>query len=272
MNIYEHQCYIAVINSYIDIIKSTGRKITYQKLAQEIGVQKPYFSKVMSKQTNLSQDQLYKICQYLQIKDEKYRYMTLLLEKERTGVEKRKKELSKEIAHYQSKFIQTKSYLEASIIEEQTQTINDYYLTAYAQIIHIAFSISKFSKKPEELRKELNLSQERFQSVISILLENEIIQYKDERYTSTRKSLHLSPDSTIFQAWLGQMRALSAQRNLQIDKSQKYNFSVVFSSDENAYKEIKTKFMKFISTIEKSVKKSENQQVYQLNFDLHEWL
>jgi len=50
-----------------------------------------------------------------------------------------------------------------------------------------------------------------------------------------------------------------------------YNFSVVFTADEDVRRRVQGRFLRFLKEVEDEVKQARAEDVYQLNFDLFKW-
>jgi len=86
-----------------------------------------------------------------------------------------------------------------------------------------------------------------------------------------RDNIHLPKGDPAYVPWRTQLRTMSLARAMQLSNDQSYFFSVVLSSDEKTKQEIQQRFMEFISSIQKLVSDSKQEELYTINFDLLPW-
>ena len=84
------------------------------------------------------------------------------------------------------------------------------------------------------------------------------------------KELHLPSNHNLFPVHRKLLRLKSLEKMENADDSA-YSLSVVFSADEQTKQQIKTEFIKFLKKAHKLVEGAPEKEVFQLNFDLHNW-
>src|SRR5262245_46180961 len=105
--------YRHVLRQFIHEKKATWTSLTDQEIAKNCGIQKSYFSRVLSGHADLSADQIFKIADYLGLKPVELKYVQLLLEYARSSVPKRREKLQREIDHVRLKLLDPSSVLNA---------------------------------------------------------------------------------------------------------------------------------------------------------------
>ncbi len=274
MNIYTQTDYRSVLRSAVAERKGFDPDFGFHKLADAARVQKPYLSKVIGGNANLNSDQLYAICRSLKFGEEQHEYMQLLLELERSGLEERRKELRTKIDRIADSKRDSSAHLAAKAVQpDQTNSalLADYYLDPMVQIVHVALSVERYSLNPVLLCKEFHLDGPQIHSIISSLERMGLVVRENNRLIPRETSLHLPKSSPIFRAWRNQLKLLSTQKLNQLTEKDGYSFSVVFSASENTRKEIHSKFLEFLKSIESLVGEAKSKNVYQMSFDLFPW-
>lgn len=269
--------YRNIIKNFIEKRKSSGEKYSFQEFAKRINIQKTYLSKVFSRQADLSSDQIYLATLEMNLIGDAKDLFLLSWEYERTGLEQRRKELSESIEKLQLNIQidqqKTDKHLDLkpSVLSEDELRL--YYLNPLNQIIHIALGLKRFQKKVNELEKHLKISTEQLNSSLNVLEQLALISRGDKIILLKRK-LHLSRKSELFWPWKTQLSLMALQHCRSItDNEHSYNFSVVFSADEETRKNIMAQYFDFLKKIEQMVQDCpEPENVYQLNFDLFPWV
>jgi len=271
VNIFNKINYRLIIKEIVENKKKIDPKINFQSLSTHARIQKAYLSQVINGHRDLNQDQLYLTCDYLELKDHEVKYLRLLLEYSRSALADRKSVLKKKIREMQDEYSSTSKTID---VDEQKITNNErdlYFLEPLHQLVHIALTISSFRKDLKLLAKSLHLPHQRVIDCIQNLEKMEIISTQNGKITDLAPNMHLSPDSPIFKAWKSSLNMLAQSRIHLTNAEDKYDFSVVFSADDETKREIHQAFMQFLKKIKKNVEKAPAKEVYQMNFDLFRW-
>lgn len=275
MQIYEYDCYRTYIREWVEEKKQLGFKVTFQGLAEKIGVQKAYLSRVLKKDADLSSDQAYLLTKELALSPPESKYFLLLLEYSRTSLMKRKKSLKAEIKDAQERYFYTDNHLDKEslklIKEESLELRKSYHLNPYNQLVHVALTIDRFKENPEKLRESLNISQNEFNQVIEYLKRCGFILFKDGRFFVLDSALHLSRDSKNFWPWFQQMINLAHSRSRSLNTQENLNFSVTFSGNQETFSSFRSDMLKLLEKFQKKVEKAPSEDLYQLTFELMNW-
>lgn len=269
--IYKYLEYREYIRDFIEKKKRLGDKITYESLANSLRIQKSYLSKVLSGRARLSSDQAYLLTKFLKLDNEGLEYFNLLIELDSTSLEVRKIEISKKIEAIQQKKNRPKEHLNSDKIFNEPDT-SKYYFDPLHQLIHIALTIKEFQKEPEKILKRLNISKERFNTVLTNLEKMQIIAINEKKIDILVDNVHLDEDSNIYWPWKNQLGDLIKRRLQYENKKEDISFSATFSCDKNTFLTIRENFFKMLEETQISVSRSESKRMYQLNFDLFNWL
>ena len=101
-NLYDYTCYRDLLKKIIELRKTEERPIAMKDLAKAIRVQPPYVSKVFKQKAHFSPDQLYLIKAFLDIPQDLFKYLELLLSFETSSLKARQDELKEEIKNIQT--------------------------------------------------------------------------------------------------------------------------------------------------------------------------
>ncbi|MCO4794243.1 MAG: TIGR02147 family protein [Bacteriovoracaceae bacterium] len=271
MNIFNELDYRDVLRKTIEERKKIDSSITYQSMASHMRIQKAYLSQVIKGVRDLNQDQLYLAAQFLNFTSEESEYLKLLLDYARCALKDREKNLLKEIKVWQKQKNKTSEYIDVEELTEREINREDYYLDPMNQVIHMGLHCEEFRKDPMKLAERTFLPKKRVSDYIQNLERMGIITMSEKGIQLIDVELHLPKDSPIFHSYKSQCYTNTMNRLKQLEDSKTYNFSVVFSGDENVRKEISTQFMKFLSKTKKLVSASKSKEVFQMNFDLFSW-
>ena len=269
-NIFYFKDYRKIVKNLVFHRNQIGDKLTYQKLAEMIGVQKSYLSQVLAGRAHFSADQIYLLCEAFHLDSEQQTYLQLLLDYEKSGVSKRKSQLAERIKKMQSEKQSPEKQLEAPEVRFESFS-DEYFINAMIQKVHLGLEIEHFSQNPQDLRAQLGLSTERFTSIIETLQRMGLVEYRNGRYKARNTHYNLSKESPIYQAWVSQQRTLFFQRYLQLSTQQAFTYTVTFSATEATRQELEKQFMDFLKSAEKSVIGAPAKRLYQMNFDLMPW-
>lgn len=272
MKIYEFSNYKSFLKEYIEVRKSIGSPLTYQEIASKLRIQKSYLSKVLNGDANLNRDQAFLLAEYINLKPDELIFLNLLIDYERSGLEENRAYLSKQIKNIQNEKTQSVDYLEKQVSNLSSNEIQEYYLLAETQLIHLSLSISKYQRDPRSLINDLRINEQTLNSSIDLLERLNFIEIKNKIIKLKKSNLHLSPNSPFFYQWQTQFKQKSIEWNKSLNPEDKYNFIASFTGEAKDKENIRIEFMKFLKKVEKIVSKSKSNELYQLNFDLFKWL
>lgn len=269
MDIYKYLKYKEFIKDWVEVKKELNLKITYQKLAQEIGVQKTYLSKVLNSDAHLNSDQLYKLSKSMTLNKEEGEYLLLLLDLARTSLKEREEILLKKIQRIQASKLETTQYIKKSTLSDESKS-HLYFLNPWTQIIHIGLTIPVFQKKPQELMEALGLSDNEFQRILKTLEDQGIIEVS-KNIKILQDSVHLMRSSPYFWSWYNQITTLSREHFRKLNDKDDLNFAVTFSANEEARLKLKKLLLQFLEEAQDIVEDSPSESLYQINIDLGSW-
>jgi uncharacterized protein (TIGR02147 family) len=271
LSIYATIDYRKALRTLVEARQISDRTLTFQSLAESTRIPKSYISKVLSGSANLSSDQAFALGKALGLSPEEMKYFLLLLERERSGLKERQRELDSEISFIQEKHLQTKVHLSNAGLTELSPDYSLYYLPPWAQIVHIGMTIPKFAKNPDLLRDTLDIGGTEFLYTIRTLEKMKLLTPQKNGYEVALPKTHISPDSPYYRAWKIQQDALANSAFLNRRDAKHYGYSVTFSATEAVRDEFRRKFLKMLQEAQELAAKSDCESVFQMRFDLFSW-
>jgi len=263
-----------VIAELVTRQKRISKGFNFSKLAEVLGIQKTYMSKIMNGHGQLNTDQVYTLSDFFNLTKEEHDYIILLIEHERTGLAKRKRFLEKKIASIQAEHRSTKKALQAKFSEGREANLNaEYYLDPFMTVAHIFLTLPRYAGDTKKVAQKLNFSEAYSKKIFSTLEQIGLIEKlnKPDCYRVVEDHLHLASDSWLTTPYHALFRMTSVQHLMKLSPEERFAFSVTFSADPNTRKFVHEAFLKFLREIEPAVKAAPSEDVYQLNFDLFSW-
>lgn len=246
-------------------------RFTYDRMAKACGIQKTYLSRVLnSEDSHLSEDQLYLAATYLGLTKQERKYLQLMRSRQKSSSVQYQAEIQSEMDTFRQANERSEHHLSAEPINSEVE-LAQYYLDPNLMLAHIFLTVEKFRKDLKLLARQLNLSAEYLTDILMKLEQMKLIKLSADGYVLLKDSTHLSVDSPFYFPFRCMQRVKSLDRIQKVPKEKSYNFSVVFSADEATRREIKTKFLSLLETIEKVSRSAPAEDVYQINFDLFDW-
>ncbi len=272
MNIFRYLNYKTILKAKIKELKEVRQgRFTFEALSRACRVQKTYLSKILNHDGNLNSDQLFRACEFLRFSEEEIDYIFLVYEYENTQVESRKKKIHQKIQFYKSKYEATESHIEVETqTVSSTQDLTNYYADPNFILVHMFCTVERFAKNPSLIGEHLNLSQKRILEVIDDLCKIGVLRKMNGSVQVLKDNTHLSKLNVLYKVYRSQMR-LKALEKLNENESSNYSFSVVFSSVPSVRVNIQERFMAFLKETQKAVQSNEEEEIYQMNFDLLSW-
>lgn len=267
------------IKDYRDVIKrrqlqlknTLGKHYTLANLADEIQVQRPYLSKVMSKHADLSDDQLFLAIEFLKFNFNESHYIRLLHQYQRSGIKGRKEKIKNEIEDYRKKLLNADEHL-TSIINKESPNLEKYFLNPNVQLVHMFLTIEAFRKDYQKIANYLDLSIKDVEAILEELILLNLIKIEDASVDIQKEHLFLPKSSPLFQAH-HLMSKINAQNKLnKVSKDKKNEISTIFTCNQETTQKIRLELVEFLKKVEKLVTEDQHPtEVLQLNLDLFPW-
>lgn len=272
MLIYSSTDYKAILkDSLLEKKAVLGSHYTFQRMATACRIEKAYLSRTLNGDAHLNADQLHLACRFLGFSSEEEDYLHLLLRQTRAAVPSYRKKLEKEIRSLQKRVNLTESHIKAEPHAKDSVEMMEYFLDPNVQLVHMFLTVKRFAEDPKLIAPILQITMDRVLELVAKLERLEFIQLRGSSYQVLRNNLHLSSESHHFRLYRQLTRLKSMERLQNLSNDQAYSFSVSFSATTKVRKQLQDEFMKFLSKAEASVKQSDGEDVFQMNFDLFPW-
>jgi hypothetical protein len=276
MNIFKETSYRRIVDEVIKERRRDDPSWTFQALAEATRIPKSYVSKVMHQTAHFSADQLFLVCDHLEFDESESAYVQLLLEWERCGVERRKRQLKARLAAMQAAALDTKHHLKAGAAGTfAPEALEKYYLDPMNQVVHMGLSVPALARDLPRLAAKLEVPLKVVTSIVERLERLGVVERTASGTLRTlRPNLHLPKDSPVYRAWLAQLKLLAADRLLRRPRPEDYSFSVSFSATPAVKVQLQAEFLQLLKRAEalvEGVAPAEREGAFQMSFELFAW-
>ncbi|MGE0173780.1 MAG: DUF4423 domain-containing protein [Oligoflexales bacterium] len=252
--------------------KAASSRFTFERLAQACRIHKTYLSRVLNSEgTHLSDDQLYRASQFLGLTKRDREFLFLLHSYQRSDIKERQEELWSKITTFQ----QSKQKSESRLTfrnEHSEREIAEYYYDPNMKLVHMFLKVRRFQNNVHLIADCLGLSYDYLTSILAKLESHGLIVLDGDSYKVISGDVtHLTADSPLFKAYRVGQKVRTLDRIQKLENKRSYNFNVVFTSSEDVREEIQKKFIKWLQEVQSLAISSEDQEVYQMSFDLFDW-
>lgn len=272
MNIYDELDYkVALRKALDDRKKCLGQRFTYERVAERVGLQKTYLSRMLrSDGPHLNVDQLFKLAEVLELERDERDYLHLLLEHERSQVEGRKQELQQAINAIRQRQQRSEAHIKMAG-ELNTNERAEYFLKPDLQLVHMFLCIERFRCDTAKVAGKLGLSLEELRTHLITLERLNLIELDGDKVMVCREQAHLPVESPLCAGSRVLMRLKAMQRYERLSAERSYNFGVVFTATESERLWLREEFLKILSQLKDRCDAAPAEEVYQMSFDLFDW-
>lgn len=272
--IYDFRDYKEALQQVLKKTKSRDPKITLRSLATKVRVQYTYLSRVLnSKQTHLSEDQLYALSATLQLFPEEIEFLFLLRSYQTTEIPNRREAIFAKIEN----IAQQKKARAVAVGDGSVGSNHDlhYLLNPICVIIHAALFIKDYQKNPRVLCAYLGISVADLREVLRVL---DSAGYIDVDPTDAFKVLvvkskrpHFTRTHPLMRAHQSLLKNAMNGRLAQTPEEVKESRMVTFTGDEKFFETLRKLFDEFMKNVHKCSTEGKDAHLYQLNFDFLRW-
>lgn len=246
--------------------KVLPKRYTFLQLSRACRVQKTYISNVLLGRGHLNSDQLYSACEYLNLGGQETEYLMTFAERQKSISSTRKRYLDAKLAQAKSSLLQTTKVLPEA--KERAKHLEKYYSDVTAQIFRIFLTIPEIQAQPAKIREKLQLSDRRFNEIIELLESLGLVSLNKSEIRSVETDLHLPAGESIFPSFHLMREIVLLQRFLTNLDQRDYNFSVVFSADEETREKIRVKLLDLVKSVHTLVGVSAKREVFSMSLNL----
>lgn len=271
MTIYNSWNYRAILAEQSRILKGQRPGFTLQRLAQKTNLQAPYLTNVLKERAHLSHDQAYVVANEMGFSPEERDHLLLLIEWERSGLKQRQTELKTKIEAQRREKLKSKAVLQKENLEPTSSDETRFFLNPYYTILNAFMAVERLSQSPSEIAQALHVSPIQIELWLKDLEQMGFLNRTKTGYQKLKRNFHLSKESPLCQPHQNLMSQISARHMQSLPESEKFNFNLIFSADEDTRDQIQAEYLKFLKAIEGLVKKAPSQNIFGLSFDLFRW-
>lgn len=274
MNVFRSLNHRQILTDFLSVQRSAGDKLSFSALADLIGVQKTYVSRIMAGTACWSADQAFAIAIELAMQPDEQEYFLLLVEIERTGLESRRKALQKQLRELRRRNLRSHKALESKVLQFDAALMAEYFADPYHSLVHVYLSLAKYRKNMAQLARVLGLTLPHVQRILHRLEEMGVVRYLSSRdeVEVLRPNVLTPTDAVLVPAHQSLFRAFSLDRLHRCPTERKNTFSAVFSGDSHLQETLWSEFLEYLKKVEAAAQNSrEDNEVFYLQFDLFPW-
>ncbi len=272
-NLYSFSNYKVLLKERLSSLRKEKPALSWRSIAEKINIQATYLSKSLNDdRTHLSEDDLFRICEWLDLTTSDIEFVLLLRAANTTQDRNRKEFLLNKLQDLKKKRI-----ISADFVDAQVQTLNhdmNYLLDPITVLIHIALFIPKYKKDPLQLCSQLGITQAKLKKSLQALSNCDFIILGKKQFEVVSvysKSPHFGREHPLTRTHQTGLKSTLMSRLNQTAEEAKESFVVTFTMDDKGFNASKEAFADFIKKIQGISKSSRHEKLYQLNFDLLEW-
>jgi uncharacterized protein (TIGR02147 family) len=236
------------------------------KIADAIGCQNGYVSRVLNGAADFSSEQGLKISSFLGLNQNEQSFFILLIEKERAGTKELKDFYSKKLQKDREDFFNIKSHVgEARTLTDFEQSV--YYSSWHYLAVHMLITLDGFSEK-KVIAEAIGASEETVSKILLFLLQTGIITEKNRSLKAGVTQIHLNRESPLIRQHHTNLR-IAAIQTLHNDSATDVHYSTLSTLSRNDCEKIRVLIMATIQSYTSIVKPSKEEELYGFNIDFY---
>ena len=250
MDFYRHLNYRDLISAH-----SKTLDLSYKKIAEACSIHTSFFSRVMVKKADFSDEQLYLIAGFLRLDGEETDYLQLLGQYDRSSHHKHKKYIKDKIKIIQQRKTKTAERHDTNSLQDDFHTAVAYYSDMIHSQIHMYLSIPQFARDPQLIISKLNIRQETLNKSLAILENLRIIKKNGTSYEILKDHIHLDEDHPLSQSVNVNFRMDSIRAIREGKRPENFHFSACFTTNDETRRKIRTFLSDLVSSCREEVVK-----------------
>lgn len=271
MSLYKHLSYRMALTEIIDSRRHSPEKFTLRELAESSGLQPSFLTNVLKGRFDFNADQLYAVAVELGLAEIERRYLSLLLEFERSTHKPRREELRKEIEHSRNEQRKSERHLTAKPVELSHDAQAEYYLDPFVQIVHVLLNLAPYNETPEKLAGAIGVTSGHLTQIFDVLLRIGYIRRFGSTYEVIGRNKHLPRENPLCGPHQALLRLKSIDQMQRLSASEMYSFSATITGTDETREQLREVWLGFLKRAEAIVKPAPSQKAFQINFDLFPW-
>lgn len=262
LNIFEYLDYKDVIKA--EIRANSDIRGYQSKLAHAANCQTSFLSQVLNGTVHLTPDQVMGISHFWGLTDQQEDFWFLLLQYARAG----KTELQTYLKKKLDKILDIERDIAQKIKGESVSNPEEaslYYSGWYWIAVHVILSIPEYQSS-EKIAERLKLSLPFVNHVIAELLRMGFIQKEKQKFSVTKKNVHLPKDSHLLGIHHSNWRSYAIQK-IHTRDHDAFHYSVVHGLSKKDFESVKALLLKFVEESNKIVRPSSEEEMIFVGLD-----
>lgn len=259
-----HDSYRSIIREIVEARAAKKDGMSFTKLANVCRIQRSYLSQVINLKNHFSNDQLYSICEALELPKSQRDYLLLLSEYERCRNTERKNFLQQKIL----KLKQAESKSTSGMSEALRDALDDYFCDPWAEIILNFFRIEHYAKNPDEVREVLGITRRRWDIVMKTLRDCQFVVDGADRILTPQGFPVPEENSPADRIRHIMARMRVAQQKLKQRYIDDFLYNLWYTTTRDAKKQIKINQLHLLQRIHEEARHTKQEKIYQLTLDV----
>ncbi len=271
MSLFKHLKYRAALEDLIGSRRSLPGKFTLKGLADSAGLQASFLTNVLKGRFDFNADQMFAVCEALEVSSVEREYLLLLLEFERSVLKARRDELKKRIDEIRKEHQRSEKHLTVKSLEQAADERVQYYLDPYAQLTLVHLNIAPYDRHPDKLTSVLGISPAHLGEILKILIKTGDVKAEGAVYKVVARNRHLPKSNPLSGPHLALMRLKALDQIQRLSPEQSFSHSVTFTGTDETKEALSDAYLNFLKKAEGLVKPARSEKVFQMSFDLFPW-
>ena len=249
------------------LIQASGRG-TQKQLAQHIGCQASYLTRILQSKAELSLEQAERVCRFFSFSQDQQRYFLTLVEQARAGSTALRQHFATELRAMREQQANLKRrYQKETKLSEGD--IEVYYSDWQKMAVHAAATLPT-ATDPEQIARRLEIPLNRVHECLKFLLDRGFLTLKDGRYVDNVRQLHLGHDSAVIMRHHINWR-LQAIEAFNQGGGDNLHYSSLITLSEKDLEQAKHLLRQAIDQIKALVRDSKDETMAVFNLDFFEF-
>lgn len=237
----------------------------FTRLANYIGVNSSFISQVLKGDKHFSLEQILKCSQYFTLTEMEEEYLIHLHQYDRAGSDDLKKFFHKKLL----KIIKKKNKVSEVLKTHKSLSFEEqsiFYSNWYYSAIRLSTEIEGMDNL-NAISEYFNLNKKTVSDVINFLLENNLIEKKNNRLSILNNMTHLKNDSPFINNHHKNWRIKSLENYSHFDQNIDLAFTSPLTISEKDFLEVRAEILDFIKKLSSKVSASKSEKLACLNID-----
>lgn len=258
--------YRYIIKKLVEAKVETGEDISFARLAAVTKIQRTFLSQVVNQKSHLNNDQLYLVCQALQLNRQWTEHLLTLSEWERSRYQKRKERLEKKLQIMEGK---AATHSDSDRIAGiKPEALDDYFCDPMGEVVLKFLTIERYRQSPQLICERLGLSPKRWKEILDCLIASQLVSYHNNEIKVIRESIFPHAQSAAEKIRNIQARLRVTEQKLKQRNIDEFLYNWWFVANPRSKKELKIEYLHLMEKIYRQSLETRKEQVYQLSLDL----